>query len=89
MSSSIVFLLSSCLCLLSVVCDANNVVNVKNNLRVRWSVHHKKSKKPKHRQVYFSRNTVNTDVLAAPFCSKFSDEIGDAAYLREHLDTMP
>ena len=23
---------------------------------------------------------------AAPFCSKFSYQIGDAAYLREHLD---
>ena len=29
--------------------------------------------------------TVNTGVLAAPFCSKFSDQIGDAAYLEDHL----
>ena len=34
-------------------------------------------------------NTVNTGGKAAPFCLKFSDQIGDAAYLREHLDTMP
>ena len=33
--------------------------------------------------------TVNTGIQAALFCSKFLYQIGDAAYLREHLDTMP
>ena len=30
--------------------------------------------------------TVNTGVNAAPFCSKFFYQIGDAAYLHERLD---